>query len=84
MMSRRTGRQFMSKTKATGEVEWLAEVIDPHYGFPRCYGVVQRGSDYRWEVVYGVPWWNKTSCKRMATVDSRDAAEGFIKLLKEN
>ena len=73
----------MSKTKASGKVEWLAEVIDPHYGFFRNYGVVQRGSGYKWDVVYGVPWWNKTECERMATVDSRDAAVGFIKLLKE-
>jgi len=79
----------MSKTKATGKVEWLAEVSvkSPHtslHDYTRTYGVVQRGSDYKWDVVYGVPWWNDSECERLATVDSRDAAVGFIKLLKEN
>jgi hypothetical protein len=68
----------------TGEVEWLTQVTDPSDGFARVYGVVQRGSDYKWEVLYGVPWWNKSECEVVATVDSRDAAVGFIKLLKEN
>jgi hypothetical protein len=67
-----------------GKIEWLAEVIDPYKGYTRTYGVVQRGSDYKWDVVYGVPWWNYSECERLATVDSRDAAVGFIKLLKEN
>jgi len=67
----------------TGKVEWLTEGLNSE-GLYRNYGVVQRGSDYRWDVVYGRTWWNKTECERIATVDSRDAAVGFIKLLKEN
>jgi hypothetical protein len=69
--------------EVTGKIEWLAEAVIAGK-FDRNYGVVQRGSDYKWDVVYGVPWWNKTECERLATVDSRDAAVGFIKLLKEN
>jgi len=68
----------------TGKIEWLLEVIDPRCGVYRNYGVVQGGADYKWYVVYGVPWWNKSECEWVATVDSRDAAVGFIKLLKEN
>lgn len=67
-----------------GKIEWLAEVIDPHKGYTRNYGVVTRGSSSKWLVVYGVPWWNTNECEVVATVDSRDAAVGFIKLLKEN
>ena len=67
-----------------GKIEWLARVTDPSNGYTRHYGVVTRGSDYKWLVVYGVPWWGTEECEVVATVDSRDAAVGFIKLLKEN
>ena len=67
-----------------GKIEWLAEVIDPHKGYTRSYGVVEGAADYKWKVVYGVPWWDTNECEVVATVDSRDAAVGFIKLLKEN
>jgi hypothetical protein len=66
------------------KIDWLAEVIDPSNGYTRNYGVVTRRYDLRWLVVYGVPWWRTDECEVVATVDSRDAAVGFIKLLKEN
>jgi hypothetical protein len=66
-----------------GKIEWLAEAVIAGK-FQRNYGVVQRGSEKKWHVVYGVPWWGADECEWMATVDSRDAAVGFIKLLKEN
>ena len=65
------------------KIEWVTQVIDPSKGYARAYGVVTRGSSPKWLVVYGVPWWGTDECEVVATVDSRDVAIGFIKLLKE-
>lgn len=48
----------------------------------RQYGMQERHDD-KWEVVHRVKWWSDAECEVLVVVDSRDAAIGFIKLLKE-
>jgi hypothetical protein len=65
--------------KRRPEIEWAP--ADPRAW--RRMGMRQRVDD-RWEVITGALWWNEDERELVAVVDSRDAAIGFIKLLKEN
>ena len=59
-------------------IEW-APARPSHW---RKFGMRER-VDGRWEVLTGAQWWNGDECDLVTVVDSRDAAIGFIKLLKE-
>lgn len=50
--------------------------------FWRKFGMRER-VDGRWDVITGAQWWNEDECDLVTVVDSRDAAIGFIKLLKD-
>ena len=80
MRLRRTGRLFMSKTRYG--YGWT----DPRMLRLDIYVYEVRRTSYlpwgKWQVVKSSP--HSDVNEVLATVDSRETAEGFIKLLKEN
>ena len=60
-------------------IEWAP--LDPHAW--KKMGMRERVDD-RWEVVATALWWKEDEYEVVTVVDSRDAAIGIIKLLKEN
>jgi len=65
--------------KLRPDVEWAP--ADPRAW--RRMGMRER-VDGRWDVVTAAHYWNGDESELVMVVDSRDAAIGFIKLLKED
>lgn len=81
MRLHRTGRLFMSKTKyGYGWDEPTGSKLDAYVYEVRRTSYLPWG---KWEVVKSSLFHSDVN-EVLATVDSRDAAVGFIKLLKEN
>ena len=64
--------------KRRPETEW--EPYSPKRS--KQYGV-RNTHDGKWEVVLRSSWWPDEEAEMLMVVDSRDAAIGFIKLLKD-
>ena len=63
--------------KLRPEIEWAPQSPNTWNRF----GMRERVDD-RWEVLATALWWKEDEYEVVAVVDSRDAAIGFIKLLR--
>lgn len=65
--------------KRRPEIEWAPQCPNTWNKF----GMRER-VDGRWEVLTAALWWKEDERELVAVVDSRDAAIGFIKLLRND